>query len=88
MQAQMNMKPQLISYAPHCIHLVKISEGIISSQVDALHFKQYFRYHEMVEFLKTNVYKISSVYKQANQMEDIDKCIIYAVYLPNLEKHF
>ena len=28
----------------------------------------------MVEFLKTNVYKISSVYKQAKQMEDIDKC--------------
>lgn len=32
------------------------------------------RYHEMVEFLKTNVYKISSIYKQAKQMEDIDKC--------------
>ena len=28
----------------------------------------------MVEFLKTNVYKISSIYKQAKQMEDIDKC--------------
>ena len=27
----MNMKPQLISYAPHFIHLVKISEGIISN---------------------------------------------------------
>ena len=28
----------------------------------------------MVEFLKTNVYKISSIYKQAKQIEDIDKC--------------
>ena len=34
----------------------------------------YFRYHELVEFLKANIYALSETYKAAKQSEDIDKC--------------
>ena len=32
------------------------------------------RYHELIEYLKSNIYRLSDVYTHAKANEEIDKC--------------